>query len=179
MTDPAKDFRYTSPDGDEVEGYQLTDATRYQEKSWPAWLNPRDFMTVDGAQWITIDGEEMPIPELAWMVKLASGRLTIVDPFAFENYVKVVPLAVEVFEPPETVGIVVPPEMQSDELLLEVKVVFEMLMMGQIVDAIEGLTTAISSRTNWCKCPPGQCEGLQLWSCREKSPLVRGRPDGQ
>lgn len=176
MTDGTTDFRYTI--GDEtVEGYQITESSRYQEKLWPEWLDSRAFLTIDGQNWIVINGEEVRIPELAWIVKHGDGRMSIVDAFEFENAVKVVP------NPPLAEIAVFPivdkdkaydiqPAIE-DELLIEVQGVFAMLKMGAHEDAIKALRGTLSSRVNWCTCSPGQCEKLEPWGCREQSPLVK------
>jgi hypothetical protein len=174
MTDPSKDFRYTIGD-QTVEGYQITEVSRFQEKLWPDWLNSNQFMTIDGHPWITLNGEEeVPIPDLAWVVKDANGIMSLVDALDYENYVKVVP-------EPEYVPslIAVPTEIHTQavvpdkELLLEVKVAFEMLQMGNAEEALKALQATLSSRADWCECAPGQCEKLDMWGCREKSPLVK------
>ncbi len=175
-----QDFRYTI--GDEtIEGYQITESSRYQEKLWPEWLDSRAFLTIDGQNWITINGEELPIPDLAWLVKHGDGRMSIVDAFEFENYVKVVPNpppvqleAVAVGDLDVRPGAIVYQPSINDEILPEVKGVFEMLQMGSHDEALKALQTMLSARVNWCSCSPGQCEKLEPWGCREQSPLVKG-----
>ena len=89
MTDAKMDFRYTK-DGVEVEGYQITDESRYQDKLWPSWLSSSDFLTVDGLHWIKLGVEEFPIPKFGWIVQHSDGHKTIVPALEFETYVKVV-----------------------------------------------------------------------------------------
>ena len=176
MADPSKDFRYKIGEV-EVEGYQITESSRYQDKLWPDWLNSKDFMTVDGAPWITLQGKELRIPPLAWIVRDASGNRSIVEALDFENYVKVVPNV------PPSVQLAAVPDLpvegpvihsvHDDELLLDVKVAFELLQLSQYDEALKVLRVALSSRAQWCNCSPGQCEKLDPWSCRDKSPLVK------
>jgi len=176
MPDTDQDFRYTSPAGETIEGYQITEASRFQDKLWPDWLTSRDFLEINGQQWIVINGEEVLIPELAWIVKHPDGRRDIVDAFAFDSYVKVVPnpapVQLAVVEELDIGPDGLMPAIDDEALLLEVKGVFEMLKMGSHDEALKALRAALSSRANWCSCSPGQCEELEPWGCREKSPLV-------
>ncbi len=181
MTDPASDFRYTIGDKT-IEGYQITEASRYQDKLWPEWLHSGDFLTIDGATYIDMAGEEVPIPDLAWLVRDATGAMSVVDALEFENYVKVVPHVPETFDEPILVpGATVPyAEMAApiadDTLLIDCKVVFAMLKIGSpeaCQEALNHMTTMLSSKTSWCNCAPGQCEKLDVWGCREQSPLVK------
>ena len=183
MADPAKDFRYTIGDKT-IEGYQITEASRYQDKLWPEWLDSRDFISVDGQNCIKIAGEKLPLPDLSWIVRDATGHMSIVDALEFENYVKVVPLVAERFnEIPADIpsaGMTMPAT--DDGLLLDCKVVFGMLKIGSpeaSQEALKHLTTMLSSRTKWCTCAPGQCQKLDVWGCREKSPLVGSDQPGQ
>ena len=179
MADPASDFRYTIGDKT-IEGYQITEASRYQDKLWPEWLDSRDFITVDGQNWIKMAGEELPLPDLSWIVRDATGHMSIVDALEFENYVKVVPYVPETFDEPPVAppiagiaGIVAPAT--DDGLLLDCKVIFGMLKIGSpeaSQEALKHMTTMLSSRTSWCNCAPGLCEELDVWGCREQSPLV-------
>ena len=64
----------------------------------------------------------------------------------------------------------------DDGLLLDCKVVYAMLKIGSpeaCQEALKHMTTMLSSRTAWCNCAPGQCQKLDVWGCREQSPLVR------
>ena len=131
MADPAADFRYTIGDKT-IEGYQITEASRYQDKLWPDWLDSNQFMMVDGAQWITINGEEQPIPDLAWVVKHPDGLMSLVDCMDFENYVKVVPNVVHLEQ--IAPGLSVVPTITTvsdDELLVEVKVAFQLMQSSE------------------------------------------------
>lgn len=172
MADPAKDFRYTL-DGAEIEGYQITDASRYQQSEWPDWLDSRNFLTIDNDNWIVINGEELPIPELGWLVKHKDGRMTIVDAFAFENAVKVVPHVPETFDLPTTEEFTERLLGQDDKLLAEVTMAFEMMLEGEHSAAQSILRNSLSDRTVWCECTPGNCQktGGKL-GCRVNSPLV-------
>lgn len=102
----------------------------------------------------------------------AVGQISIVDALEFENYIKVVPNYVpELIAPPTEIHTqtVVP----DKELLLEVKVAFELLQMDQYDEALKNLRAILASRVEWCDCAPGICEKQDQWSCREKSPLVK------
>lgn len=170
MTD--LDFRYTIGDI-EVEAFQITETSRYQDKLWPDWMDSRQFLTVDGETWITLGSEEIKIPYLGWLVRGSSGQISVVDALDFEKYQKVVqnvtvlPLAVP------TEVITLPAPVRDDELLADTKLVFEMLQMDSYDEARKLLTTMLSKRTTWCNCSPGLCEKADPWSCREKSPLVK------
>ncbi len=91
-----KDFRYEMPDGRIVEAFQMTEATRFQEKNWPDWMNSRMLMTkesTDGASktnWLTIDDVETEIPSYGWLVNDA-GRIHAVEYEVMEQATKVVP----------------------------------------------------------------------------------------
>lgn len=91
-----KDFRYEMPDGRIVEAFQMTEATRFQEKNWPDWMNSRMLMTkesTDGASktnWLTIDDVETEIPSYGWLVNDA-GRIHAVEYDVMEQARKVVP----------------------------------------------------------------------------------------
>ena len=165
-----KDYRYIAPDGSTVEAWQLTETSRYQDKEWPAWLQSRWFMTVDNATWLDVDGEEMKLPELSWVV-WEDGHVAVVDPYKFEEYQKMVPEELITTEPNE---VVMPPEAQN-ATLDELK---ELWAVGETLGA-EGvyaaLKEAISRHTVWCSCPPGQCRlepDADRWGCRSNSPLL-------
>ena len=89
-----RDFRYEMPDGSEVEAFQLTEATRYNEKLWPDWFNSRMFMTADKegkkTQYLNINDVETEIPPYGWIV-LEGGRIKVVDWEEMEHAEKVVP----------------------------------------------------------------------------------------
>lgn len=86
-----KDFRYTMPDGSEVEGFQLTGRTRYQEKEWPAWMDSRYLITYEGGEErLNINDVETPIPKFGWIIRKADGTITAVDYEVMEEADKVV-----------------------------------------------------------------------------------------
>ena len=173
MTDAAKDFRYTIGDKT-VEAYQLTDSSRFQQALWPDWLDSRWFITIDGAPWFELNGQEVPIPDLAWVARDSAGNMSFIDALEFENYVKVVPHVAEVFEPTVEPGAAVAaPPAVDDTLLAEVKLAFGALQHGDSELALGILKSALTTRAVWCTCAPGQCEELDPWICREKSPLVK------
>ena len=108
-TDPAKDYRYTLGDI-ELEGYQITPATRYRSQDWPPWLKPQRlpddqnsvFSNSDSPNrlWLNLPTGEVELPQLAWIVKYPDGHLGIIDALEFENASKVVPIPAKVFTPP-------------------------------------------------------------------------------
>ena len=173
-----RDFRYVK-DGVEVEAYQITDESRYAQKEWPDWLDSRQFITVDGQHYFIIGGDEIPIPWLGWILKDTSDRLSLMQALDFENYAKVVP------DPPDpmTVDVIAdtlihksmlgPQDQTVSDLLLEIQVAIELMQNDNSDNALKHLIAAISKRTTWCECPPGECVGGDVWSCREKSPLVK------
>jgi hypothetical protein len=84
-----KDFRYDK-DGELIEGFQLTPASRYQEKNWPEWMNSNWLMTIDGEEWLNINDVEARIPDLGWIVKMPDGSVTAVPHGYMETADKVV-----------------------------------------------------------------------------------------
>jgi hypothetical protein len=89
------DFRYTLND-EEVEAFQVTEDTRYQEKRWPEWMQSRYLMTIDGHEWLTVNEVETEIPTLGWILRRANGQIEAVDYSIMEEAVKTV-----VDEPPK------------------------------------------------------------------------------
>jgi hypothetical protein len=96
-----RDFRYEMPDGSEVEAFQLTEATRFQEKGWPDWMDSRYLMTkesVDGGKktnWLNINDVETEIPVYGWIVN-EGGRIYCVEYEVMEQAEKVVPEVVPI-----------------------------------------------------------------------------------
>lgn len=89
MTD--KDFRYTLPDGSEVEAFQMTDQTRYREKDWPAWMSSKFLVTYEGGeQRLIVNDFETVIPKFGWIIRRAGGEITAVGYEVLEAAVKVV-----------------------------------------------------------------------------------------
>lgn len=171
-----RDFRYIAPDGSEVQGWQLTETTRYQNKEWPEWMDSRWFMTVDGETWLDIGGTEMRVPDYSWIVKTETGDIQVVGYVAFEQYDKVVKeVIIETVDDnqaqsaaPEISGA---PSAHAD-VLSELKVLFEVGEAGGAEAVHAELKAAISRYVSWCDCPPNQCQGGDRWSCRQNSPLV-------
>jgi hypothetical protein len=164
------DFRYINPEGIEVEAFQITETSRYQDKLWPDWLNSRMFMTVNGNEdWLVQGSEELKIPQYGWLVNHPSAGIQIVDAFSFEAYdkvVKEVPEELPEAEPEQ------PRDPLQDPVLTELKVLYEVGEAGGSEAVHKELKNAIARRILWCNCPPGLCEGGDRWSCRQKSPLV-------
>jgi hypothetical protein len=94
-----KDFRYEK-EGTVIEAFQLTAASRYQEKNWPRWMDPKWLMTVDGAEWLARGDKEVAIPKLGWICANPDGSVTIRGSEEMETWKKVVPDAPPVIAPP-------------------------------------------------------------------------------
>lgn len=72
----------------------------------------------------------------------------------------------------EVVAVAVPLPV-DDDALLAIKVAIEMIQNDDPDLALEHLRSGLSARTVWCACNPGSCDGLEIWSCRQNSPLVK------
>lgn len=198
--DPIRDYRYTLGDI-ELEGYQITPLTRFQEQLWPEWLKMKRldddlncvFTLSDNANvlWLSLPTGDAEMPELAWIVKYPDGHFGIVDALDFEEYSKVVPVPLAVVHPPadsnvttlqpvaaveNVVGDIV--EMRNEmmsaiKLLQEVDADGEDRLPPKAEAALDYLIHAMSKRTKWCVCPPGQCGGKDEAGCRLNSPLVK------
>ena len=88
-----QDFRYTMPDGSQVEAFQMTEATRYQEGLWPEWMNSKMLLTTEGTggrkkHYLNINDVETEIPEYGWVVNNA-GKITAVPYEVMELATKV------------------------------------------------------------------------------------------
>lgn len=59
------------------------------------------------------------------------------------------------------------------EALGAIKEAVLMLQVGDEDAAMHFLKNGLIARTNWCDCVPGQCADKEVWSCRQKSPLVK------
>lgn len=90
-----RDFRYTLPDGTEVEAFQVTEASRYQEDLQPDWMNSRMWLTAEGeggkkTDYLKIGDSETEIPSYGWLMRMPSGTIQVVDYTVMEGAVKVV-----------------------------------------------------------------------------------------
>jgi hypothetical protein len=75
---PTKDFRYTL-EGQTIEGFQMTEQTRYREKDWPDWMDSRFLITYEGGeQRLSINDVETVIPKFGWIVKYPDGSISAV-----------------------------------------------------------------------------------------------------
>jgi len=86
------DFRYTL-DGKEVEAFQVTEDSRYQERLWPDWMHSKMLLTYDGKEylkWGEHKDEEMAIPEYGWLVRSANGDVRAVGYEVMETAIKLV-----------------------------------------------------------------------------------------
>lgn len=168
------DIRYVDPVGAEVEAYQITDSSRYQNQLWPEWLSPRDFITIDGEAWLDLDGKEVKIPPYGWIVWNGVEKV-VVGAMAFEAYDKVVkePTMIDLVQAkPEQAPMVGPGAADFAELMLELQVALEVGLIDS-GDGMDALKKVITKRVTWCTCAPGQCEEGDRWSCRKESPLTQ------
>ena len=202
MTDDAeKDYRYTLGDI-ELEGYQITPLTAFQDQLWPEWLKmqrlpdePNRVFRDSGnpnTLWLSLPTGEVELPALAWIVKYPDGHYGIVDALDFEEYSKVVPNPPPVVHPAADAGVTALPvaavenvvgdvtemgnEMMSAIKLLQEANVETDEMHGlpeKAVEALDYLISALGKRTRWCNCPPGQCAGNNEAGCRINSPLAK------
>ncbi len=200
VTDDAeKDYRYTLGDI-ELEGYQITPLTRFQEQLWPDWLKMkrlddelnRVFTISDkpSVLWLSLPTGDAELPELAWIVKYADGHYGIVDALDFEEYSKVVPNPPPVIHAPADGGVaplsaatvenvVGDVTEMGNEMMSAIKLLQAVNEDGQdslppkAEEALDYLIHALGRRTKWCNCPPGQCAGNNEAGCRINSPLAK------
>ncbi len=109
MTDPARDFRYTKGDL-EIEAYQITPASRWQDEQWPDWIKKQRladdincvYTNADNPEvlWMSLPEGDVQLPYLAWVVKHASGDLGFKEALEMETWVKVVPIPPPTVHPP-------------------------------------------------------------------------------
>lgn len=69
----------------------MTDGSRYQQKDWPAWMDSRWLMTINGAQWLDHGGKEIAIPSLGWICNNPDGTITVRGALEMEEWAKMVP----------------------------------------------------------------------------------------
>jgi ribosomal protein L12E/L44/L45/RPP1/RPP2 len=63
---------------------------------------------------------------------------------------------------------------QDKSLIYECRQIYELLKKGEQDDALGKLARSLSSRTDWCICPPGGCDGkADMWDCRQNSPIAQ------
>ncbi len=191
--DPKADFRYTKGDI-EIEGYQITPASRWQQQLWPDWLKMQrltddvnvvytDSSKPDKLWFVNEAGEQIELPYLAWFCKHSDGSIGIIDALEMEEYVKVVPIPPPVVHPeagaaPPALAVV--PALKSvdevigdglemrNEMLSAIKLLHE----GTPEEALSYLKARVAARTKWCDCTPGQCSNAEEAGCREHSLLL-------
>ena len=192
------DFRYIDDaTGREVEAFQITPKSRWDNVHWPKWLQmqkrPGDLNCVfsfsdnPDVLWISLPTGEQMIDPLGWIVK--DGEMRIMEALAFdETHSKVVPVPDPPAPLPAADGLpdeisvltVVKPEVAdtSDEIAEYRAAIFEAIKMleveteGSALAALNHLKGGMSRRTDWCDCMPGRCEERDIWGCRQKSPLL-------
>lgn len=224
-----KDFRYTFTDGSgdssEIEAYQITASSRFDNQLWPKWLEMqkspsqvnRVYCESGSPNDLTLmmkGGVEQPLGASDWLVYDAStGDITVWAGGDMDGFVKAVPVPdkpvmdeelpgfeeqYEVDENNKLVPRKTPLKLASDNsniaevtdgvvhdtlsagvlsdydrLLDEVKEAFDESHRGQDENAFLMLKAIITSRVNWCDCPPGLCGGLEVDGCRQNSPLIK------
>jgi hypothetical protein len=197
-TDPKMDFRYKMGDT-QIEGYQITPASRWQQKLWPDWLVMQRLPDETNAMYsagdgsddllIALPGGDAVIPPLAWVIKAVDGTLSVVDAMDMEAWVKVVPVPDPVVHPPAdgvpnaapAVALKPVPTLENvagdtTEMRAEMMATIVLLQHDEAGQALEYLKGRMAARTLWCKCAPGECEDEGAvehdMGCRLHSPLV-------
>ena len=189
-SDPKMDFRYTNGEV-EIEGYQITPASRWQDQKWPEWLkmqrlpdemNALFSMSEDPNRlWIKLPNGDVELPELAWVVRYADGHLGYIEALEMEEWTKVVPIPPPVVHPeagevPANVLEFARPTLTAEaegplrEALLRA---LTFLQSDDAAEAQEVLKDTLGGLVGWCKCSPGKCEELDQLSCRQHSPLIK------
>ena len=193
------DFRYVyDATGREVEAFQITPKSRWDNAHWPEWMQmqkrPGDLNAVfsfsdnPDVLWISLPTGEQLIDPLGWIV--LDGEMRIWEALAFdETHSKVVPVPDLPAPLPAADGVpdevsvlsVVPlttKPAESEEVAEYRAAIFEAIKMievdteGSALAALNHLKGGMSKRTEWCDCMPGQCDGRDIWGCRQKSPLL-------
>lgn len=193
------DFRYlTTEGGREVEAFQITPKSRWDNVHWPEWLQmqnrPGDLNAVfsfsdnPDVLWISLPTGEQMIEALGWIVKGTDGELRIMEALAFDDtHSKVVPVPDPPAPLPAADGLAdevptltaVPKAADTSEEVKEYRAaIFEAIKMlevnteGSALAALNHLKGGMGARTDWCDCMPGRCEDRDIWGCRQKSPLL-------
>jgi len=107
--DPKQDFRWVTPEGVEVEAYQISKATRFLSQEWPSWLQTQKAATetnrvyTDASDPTTLficmdDGGRYALERNAYITH-ENGVLRVHSGELFErNYEKVVPFEVRAMD---------------------------------------------------------------------------------
>ena len=181
--DPKMDFRYKMGDT-QIEGYQITPATRWQQEKWPAWLVMQRLPDETNALYSAGDGSDnlilalpsgdVVLPPLAWVTKAVDGALSIVEAMDMEAWVKVVPVPEPVVAPPaDAIADAAPvvalrpvPTLENvagdtTEMRAEMTEAIKILQEADTETAgalaLDYLKGCMVKRTIWCNCVPGQC----------------------
>jgi len=195
------DFRYVSVDDDgskfEIEAYQISQRSRYQNQEWPPWLKmqkrPDDMNAVfcDSSSpdnlTLALPGGERLLSTNNWVVQFKNGDLSVITDGDFQNFSKVLPVPEAPFIPPAD-----HPDME-DPRIKEVPILAAVPDIAPDVEELENavcaalqklasedaeaaqliLAQAMSERVTWCDCAPGSCAEGPVLSCRRNSPLVK------
>ena len=101
------DFRYTSSNNDgttfDVEAYQITPRSRFENSEWPNWLQMqksptevnRVYCEADNPNDLTlmmVGGVEQPLGHPDWLVLYKNGDITVLTDHDFRNFEKVIPV---------------------------------------------------------------------------------------
>ena len=185
--EPHMDFRYKMGDT-EIEGYQITPASRWQQELWPPWLVMQRLPDETNALYSAGDGSDnliMALPggdfvlsPLEWVTKAVDGTLSIVEAMDMEAWVKVVPIPEPVVHAPadgipDAQNVVALKPVVNEESLKNIsgdvtELRNEMMEAIKILQESDDPTGAglardylkkcMAARTLWCTCAPGQCD---------------------
>ena len=92
---PERDFRYRIG-SEEIEAFQVTDASLFQDDLSPDWFNSKMLLTKSGADttkakhWLIVNEVETEIPPYGWICRDASGSIYVNDYSVMEAAEKVV-----------------------------------------------------------------------------------------
>jgi len=98
-----KDFRYIDSNNAEIEAYQITDRTRWQDEDWPPWMvkqrtkDQKNCLYTDAANpnalYIALDSGDGQLGYMAFVIQNADGSLSVMGEIEFNQYYsKVVPV---------------------------------------------------------------------------------------
>jgi hypothetical protein len=102
-----QDFRYASDNNDgttfEVEAYQITPRSRFEDREWPPWLQMQKSPTQvnrlyceagrpDDLALMMVGMIEQPLGATDWIVLYKNGDMTVVPERDFTHFYKVVPV---------------------------------------------------------------------------------------
>ena len=198
------DFGYVniSEDGTsfEVEAYQISPRSRFQNEEWPPWFNmqrrPDDVNAVycdasipDSLVLAMVGGEQV-LSSGDWVVRFKNGDLSVLADSDFKKFSKVVPIPADPYIPPADNPDATDPRLEKPALTVvesvpefgqvlnvdledDVCKALDALVAEDLSLAQEILTKAMMKRVTWCDCAPGSCAETKSLGCRRNSPLVK------